>query len=51
MTTFELAQKYYPRMWNESRLQALLKAGKLTQEEYDAIVNPVEEVSTKSKKK
>lgn len=37
MTVYELAQKYYPRLWGDDRLDALLAAGKLTQEEYDAI--------------
>lgn len=38
MTVYELAQKYYPRLWDKSRLEALLAAGKLTQEEYDSLV-------------
>ena len=33
MTVFEMAQKYYPRLWDHSRLEALVKAGKLTQAE------------------
>lgn len=35
---FELAQKYYPKYWNLSRLQTLLKKNKLTQEEYDELL-------------
>ena len=42
MSVYELAQKYYPRLWNKSRLDALLAAGKLTQEEYDSLVSPAE---------
>lgn len=38
MTVYDLAQKYYPRLWNKSRLETLLAAGKLTQEEYDSLV-------------
>lgn len=38
MTVYEMAQKYYPRLWDKSRLEALLAAGKLTQEEYDSLV-------------
>lgn len=38
MSVYELAQKYYPRLWDKSRLEALLAAGKLTQEEYDSLV-------------
>lgn len=42
MTVYEMAQKYYPRLWDKSRLEALLAAGKLTQEEYDRLVAPAE---------
>ena len=38
MTVDEMAQTYYPRLWDKSRLDALLAAGKLTQEEYDSLV-------------
>ena len=37
MSVFEMAQTYYPRLWDESRLEALVKAGKLTQAEADRI--------------
>lgn len=30
MTTYELAQKYYPRLWDDKRLDALVVAGRLT---------------------
>lgn len=30
MTTYELAQKYYPRLWSAERIDALVAAGKLT---------------------
>ena len=40
MTVYEMAQKYYPRLWDRERLEALLAAGKLTQEEYDSLVAP-----------
>lgn len=42
MTVYEMAQKYYPRLWDRDRLEALLAAGKLTQEEYDSLVAPAE---------
>ena len=42
MTVYELARKYYPRLWDKSRLDALLVAGKLTQEEYDSLVTSTE---------
>lgn len=38
MTVFELARKYYPRLWDRERLEALLAAGRLTQEEFDLLV-------------
>lgn len=38
MTAYEMAKKYYPRLWGIERLNALLEAGKLTLEEYDSIV-------------
>lgn len=38
MTVYEMAQKYYPRLWDRERLEALLAAGKLTQEEFDQLV-------------
>lgn len=38
MTVYELAQKYYPRLWDRERLEALLAAGRLTQEEFDQLV-------------
>ena len=42
MTVYELAQKYYPRLWDRERLAALLAAGRLSQEEYDRLVSPAE---------
>lgn len=29
-TTYELAKKYYPRLWSAERIDALVEAGKLT---------------------
>ena len=34
MTVFEMAKKYYPRLWSIERINALYEAGKLTEEEY-----------------
>ena len=39
MNVFEIAQKYYPRLWSKERIDALYEAGKLTEEEYKSIVN------------
>lgn len=38
MTVYEMAKKYYPLLWNKKRLQMLVNAGRLTQEEYEEIV-------------
>ena len=43
MTTYELAKKYYPRLWSMERIEALYKAGKLTKEEYNSIINSEKE--------
>lgn len=34
----ELAKKYYPKLWSKTRIDSLLKAGKITQEEYNEII-------------
>ena len=39
MTVFEMAKKYYPRLWNKNRIHALHDAGKLTDEEYAEILS------------
>ena len=39
MTAYEMAKKYYPRLWSLERIESLYKAGKLTKEEYDSIIN------------
>ena len=38
MSVYELAKKYYPRLWDRERLEALLAAGRLSQEEFDQLV-------------
>lgn len=38
MSVYELAQKYYPRLWDKERLEALLATGRLSQEEFDKLV-------------
>ena len=37
MNVFEMAKKYYPKLWSKERLKALVKAGKLTEEEYTSL--------------
>ena len=34
-----MAKAYSPRLWDKSRLDKLVEAGKLTEEERDEIVN------------
>ena len=37
MTAYEMAKKYYPRLWSKERLLALVQAEKLTEAEYKEI--------------
>ncbi len=39
MNVYELAKKYYLKGWDINRLKALVKAGKLTTEQYAEITN------------
>ncbi len=43
MTPYETAKKYYPRLWDIDRIKALLAAGKITQAEYEKIINREDE--------
>lgn len=38
MTVYEMAMQYYPRLWDESRLDQLVDAGKLTEAEKEEII-------------
>lgn len=38
MTAYELGLQYYPRLWDESRLDQLVKAGKLTETQKEKII-------------
>lgn len=42
MSVYELAQKYYPRLWDKSRLEALAAAGRLTGAEVREIIHKEE---------
>jgi len=33
MSVYEMAKKYYPRLWSRERMEALVKAGRLSEEE------------------
>lgn len=34
VSVYEMAKKYYPRLWSKDRIDALYKAGKLTEDKY-----------------
>ena len=38
MSVKELAEKYFPKLWDIDRLNALVNAGKLTEAEYEEII-------------
>ena len=38
MIVYEMAKKYYPFLWDKNRLQMLVNAGRLTQDQYNEIV-------------
>ena len=42
MSVFDMAKKYYPRLWNKERVLALVKAGRLTREEAEEILKEAE---------
>ena len=37
MSTFEMAKKYYPTLWNTERIKNLVRKGKLTPEQFKEI--------------
>lgn len=39
MSVFELAKMYYPRLWDDRRIDALVEVGKLTLEQSMEIKN------------
>lgn len=42
MSIYKLALKYYPRLWDKTRLEALVSAGRLTQEQMNRIIENAE---------
>lgn len=38
-TLLEMAMYYYPRLWDINRIKALYEDRKLTEEEYNSIIN------------
>lgn len=45
MTVYEMAKQYYPRLWDKSRIEALVSAGRLTQAEADEITESETEIN------
>lgn len=45
-SVYDMAVKYYPRLWSKARLDTLLAVGKLTKAEYDAIIPSKPEFGT-----
>lgn len=41
MTVYDLALKYYPRLWDKARIDALVEAGRLTREEAEEITDKI----------
>ena len=37
MSVFELAKQYYPRLWDDSRIDQLVAAGRLTEQEAEEL--------------
>ena len=42
MSVYEMAKAYYPRLWDKSRLEILVAAGRLPQEQLEEIINEKE---------
>lgn len=42
MTVYEMAKQYYPRLWSRERIDALVEAGKLTEDEAKEILEEVD---------
>lgn len=38
MTVLEMAKLYYPRLWGEERIRALVEAGRLTEIEAEEVL-------------
>ncbi|WP_251447043.1 hypothetical protein [Vermiculatibacterium agrestimuris] len=46
MTVFEMAKRYYPRLWGTERIDALVAAGRLTEAERALIIPAVSDSDT-----
>ena len=38
MSVYEMAERYYPRLWDASRIGQLVRAGRLTEQEASEIM-------------
>ncbi len=38
MSVYEMAKRYYPRLWDKNRIEMLAAAGRLTEEETKEIL-------------
>lgn len=38
MSVYEMAQKYYPRLWDAQRVEALVAAGRLSRAEANTLL-------------
>jgi hypothetical protein len=38
VTVLEMCERYYPRLWGRERLEALVRAGRLSREELEGIL-------------
>lgn len=42
MTVLEMAKQYYPRLWSRARIEALVAAGRLTEDEAEEVYHAME---------
>lgn len=45
MTILDLAKRYYPRLWDDRRLEMLVAAGQLTQQEMEEVKEEANETA------
>lgn len=43
MNVYEMAKRYYPKLWSKERLLSLVSAGKLTEAQYREITSEKED--------
>ncbi len=46
MTILELAKRYYPRLWDDQRLELLVAAGQLTQAQVENVRGEAHEAAS-----